>query len=66
MEISTLRSMTAELCGRTVNPAIETHLPQYTKEVAGLLAVVRAAAQTFPPDLAPAAVFSLKPESKDK
>ena len=61
MEISTLRGMTAELCGRTVNPAIEEHLPQYAAEVATILAAVRAAAQTFPSELAPAAVFSLFP-----
>lgn len=63
MEISTLRSMTTELCGRSVNPAIEAHLPQYAKEVAGVLAAVRDATQTFTADLAPASVFSLKPES---
>ena len=48
MEISTLRAITTELCGRSVNPAIEEHLPQYAKEVAGVLAAVRAAALTFP------------------
>ena len=66
MEISTLRVITTELCGRSVNPAIEEHLPQYAKEVAGVLAAVRAASQTFPADLAPAPVFSLKPESSSK
>ncbi len=64
MEVSTLRSMTVELSGRTVNPAIDAHLPQYAKEVAGLLAAVRAAAQEFPAELAPASVFSLKPPTK--
>ena len=66
MEIGTLRSMTTELCGRTVNPAIEAHLPQYAVEVAAVLAAVRAAAQTFPIYLAPASAFSLKPEFPDK
>jgi len=66
MEINTLRSMTTELCGRSINPAIEAHLTQYVQEVTGVLTVVRAAAQTFPDDLAPAAVFYLKPESPDK
>lgn len=66
MEISTLRVITTELCGRSVNPAIEEHLPQYAKEVAGVLAAVRAVAQTFPADLAPASVFSLKEASSSK
>ena len=65
MEISTLRSMTAELNGRTMNPAIEAHLPQYAKEVAGVMEAARAAAQAFPADLAPAAVFTLKPKKPD-
>lgn len=64
MEVSTLRNMTVELSGRTVNPAIDAHLPQYAKEVAGLLATVRAAAREFPAELSPASVFSLKPPSK--
>ena len=66
MEIGTLRSMTTELYGRTLNPAIEEHLPQYAAEVAGVLAAVRAAAHAFPADLAPAPVFSLKPASRTK
>ena len=66
MEINTLRSMTTELCGRSINPAIEAHLTQYAQEVTGVLAAVRTAAQTFPADLAPAAVFALKPELSNK
>ena len=38
MEINTLRSMTTELCGRSINPAIEAHLTQYAQEVTGVLA----------------------------
>jgi len=64
VEVSTLRSMTVELSGRTVNPAIDAHLPQYAKEVTGLLAAVRSAAREFPAELAPASVFSLKPPIK--
>ena len=66
MEVTTLRSVTTELCGRTVNAAIEEHLPQYAVEVAGILGAVRTAAKTFPPDLEMAPVFSLKPESANK
>ena len=63
MKTSTLHAMTTELCGRTVNSAIEEHLPQFAGEVEGLLTLVRAAARKFPQDLAPAAVFSLKPDA---
>jgi len=66
MEISTLRVITTELCGRSVNSAIEAHLPQYAVEVAGVLAAVRVAALSFPADLAPASVFSLKSEPSNK
>ena len=66
MEINTLRGITTELNGRTINPAIEAHLPQYAKEVAGVLAAARAAALNFPAELAPASVFALKPEKLDK
>ena len=62
MEISTLRSITQEICNRTVNPEVEAHLSQYAVEIAGVLSAARAAALTFPADLAPASVFSLKPE----
>ena len=58
--------MTAELNGRSVNPALTSHLPRYAIEVAGVLAAVRAAADNFPAELAPAAVFVLKPESPIK
>ena len=63
MEVKTLHSMTTELNGRSVNPALAAHLPQYAKEVAGVLAAARAAAEKFPTELAPASVFVLKPES---
>ena len=66
MEVKTLHSMTSELNGRSVNPALESYLPRYAKEVAGLLAAARAAAEKFPPELAPASVFVLKPESPTK
>ncbi len=58
--------MTTELCGRSINPAIEAHLPQYAKELTGALAAVRAASQEFSADLAPAGVFALKAESSAK
>ena len=58
--------MTGELNGRSVNPALESYLPRYAVEVAGLLTAVRAVAENFPPELAPASVFVLKPESPTK
>ncbi len=66
MEVKTLHSMTTELNGRSVNPALASHLPQYAKEVAGVLAAARAVAEKFPAELAPASVFVLKPESPTK
>ena len=66
MEVSTLRSMTTELNGRSVNPALASHLSQYAREVAGVLAAARAAAEKFPAELAPSAVFALKPEPPTK
>ena len=66
MEVKTLHSMTSELNGRSVNPALESYLPRYAKEVAGLLAAARAAAEKFPAELAPASAFVLKPEPLTK
>lgn len=66
MEVNTLRCMTSELNGRSVNPALESYLTRYAVEVAGLLAAARAVAATFPPELAPASVFVLKPEPPTK
>ena len=66
MEISTLRNMTAEICGRTMNEAVEEHLPRYAVELAGLLATVREVSRQFPEDLAPASVFSLAPKPKQE
>ena len=66
MEISTLRNMTAEICGRTMNEAVEEHLPRYAVELAGLLATVREVSRQFPEDLAPASVFSLAPIPKQE
>ena len=66
MEISTLRNMTAEICGRTMNEAVEEHLPRYAVELAGLLATVRDVSRQFPEDLAPASVFSLAPKPKQE
>ena len=66
MEISTLRNMTAEICGRTMNEAVEEHLPRYAVELAGLLATVREVSRQFPEDLAPASVFSLAPRPKQE
>ena len=66
MEVNTLHGMTTELNGRSVNPALESYLPRYAKEVAGLLAAARAAAEKFPPELAPASVFVLKAEPPTK
>ena len=66
MEISTLRNMTAEICGRTMNEAVEEHLPRYAVELAGLLATVREVSRQFPEDLAPASVFSLTPRPKQE
>ena len=66
MEVKTLHSMTTELNGRSVNPALASYLPQYAKEVAGVLAAARAAAEKFPAELAPASVFVLKPETPTK
>jgi hypothetical protein len=62
VEVKTLHSMTTELNGRSVNPALESYLPRYAKEVAGVLAAARAAAEKFPTELAPASVFVLKPD----
>ena len=64
MEISTLRNMTAEICGRTMNEAVEEHLPRYAVELAGLLATVRDVSRQFPDDLTPASVFALAPRPK--
>ena len=66
MEISTLRSVTTEICGRTMNDAVEEHLPRYAVELAGLLATVREVCRQFPEDLAPASVFSLAPKPKQE
>ena len=66
MEVKTLHCMTSELNGRSVNPALESYLPRYAVEVAGLLAAARAAAEKFPPELAPASAFVLKPEPPTK
>ena len=66
MEVKTLHSMTSELNGRSVNPALESYLPRYAKEVAAVLAAARAVAEKFPAELAPASVFVLKPESLTK
>lgn len=66
MEVKTLYSMTTELNGRSVNPALESYLPRYAVEVAGVLAAARAAVEKFPTELAPASVFVLKPESPTK
>lgn len=63
MEVKTLHSMTTELNGRSANPSLESYLPRYAVEVEGLLAAVRAVAEHFPPELAPASVFVLKPET---
>lgn len=63
MEINTLKKMTIELNGRSVNPALDSYLSQYTVEVAGILTAVREVADKFPAELSPAAVFVLKPES---
>jgi hypothetical protein len=62
VEVKTLQSMTTELNGRIVNPALESYLPRYAGEVAGLLATVRAVADQFPAELAPASLFVLKSE----
>ena len=66
MEVKTLHSMTTELNGRSVNPALESYLPRYAAEVSGLLATVRTVADQLPAELAPASVFELKPESGTK
>ena len=66
MEISTLRSVTTEICGRTMNDAVEEHLPRYAVELAGLLATVREVSRQFPEDLAPASVFSIAPKPKQE
>ena len=66
MEVNTLRCMTSELNGRSVNPALESYLPRYAVEVAGLLAAARAVAAKFPAELAPASAFVLKPEPPTK
>ena len=66
MEVNTLRCMTSELNGRSVNPALESYLPRYAVEMAGLLAAARAVAAKFPAELAPASVFVLKPEPPTK
>jgi acetaldehyde dehydrogenase (acetylating) len=66
MEVKTLHSMTTELNGRTVNPALESYLPRYAGEVAVLLAAARAVADKFPAELAPASVFTLKPGTPTK
>ena len=54
--------MTSELNGRSVNPALESYLPRYAKEVA----LARTVADKLPSELAPASVFVLKPESPTK
>ena len=61
MEINTLRSISTDLCGRTVDPVLESHLPQYAVELEGLLQAVRTTAKKFPAELVPASVFSIKP-----
>jgi hypothetical protein len=66
VEVKTLQSMTSELNGRSVNPVLESYLPRYAVEVAGLLATARAVAENFPPELAPASVFVLKAEPPTK
>lgn len=61
MEVKTLQTMTTELNGRSINPALESYLPRYTGELAGLLAIARAVTDKFPAELAPASAFALKP-----
>lgn len=58
MEIETLRDMTVQVFGRTMNPAIEAHLPQYAKELETLLDAARAVSREFSADLPPAGIFS--------
>ena len=60
MDVNTLRVMTTEVSGRTVDPTLAAHLPQYAVEMAALLQAIRTSTQEFPSELAPAAVFSLK------
>ena len=66
MEINALRSVTTELCGRTLDPVLESHLTQYAVEMDSLLQAVRETAKQFPTELAPASVFSLKPDEPQK
>ena len=63
MEVKTLYSMTTELNGRSVNPALESYLPRYAVEVTSLLAAARVVADKLPSEQAPASVFALRPES---
>lgn len=66
MEVKTLHSIATELNGRSVNPALESYLPRYAGEVAGLLTLARTVTDKLPSELAPASVFVLKPESPTK
>ena len=59
LEVGTLRSITREICSRTLDPVLESHLAQYAVELDAVLQSVRAAAQKFPAELAPASVFTL-------
>lgn len=61
MEIKTLQSITTELNGRSLNPALESYLPQYVRELSSLLSTVHAVTQKLPTELAPAGEFVLKP-----
>ena len=65
MEIRTLRGITKEFSGRTLNPVLEAHLPQYAVEVVAVLQAVRTAARQFPPELTPATVFRLKADEPE-
>ena len=66
MEIRTLRGVTNELSGRTLNPTLESYFPQYAVEIVGVLQAVQAAARQFPAELAPSTVFVLKQSKVDK
>jgi len=59
LEVNALRSITREICGRTLDPVLESHLSQYAVELDAVLQSVRASAQKFPAELAPASVFTL-------
>lgn len=57
LKITTLQSITTEICGRKVDPVLQAYLPDYISELTGLLEFIHKDSLAIPLDLEP--VFSL-------